>query len=109
MPSIPVTLQINMAPTDARHVGEILPHQLRRFGDQVDDILVVIDLNKGPSVDRRDWTTGEVTLRRVIEQWQERYPHLRSLDVDTSPEVAHSVADEFFGGEPIPEKDWRGA
>jgi hypothetical protein len=109
MLSSQVTLQINMAPTDAPHVGEILSHQLRQFGGQVDDILVVIDLNKGPSVDRRAWTDGEVALRRVIEYWQESYPHLRSLDVDTSPEISHRVADEFFADEAIPEKDWRGA
>ena len=104
-----VTLQINAAPTDAPHLDQILPHELRQLGRQVDEILVTIDLTRGPLVDPDVWSRGEVAVREIIERCQEDYPHLRTLDVDTSPEVAQQVADEFFGGEPIPDKDWRGA
>jgi hypothetical protein len=104
-----VTLQINMAPTDAPHVDDILPHELRQLGHQVDEILLTIDLTRGPLVDPEVWARGETELRRVIGRCKEDYPHLRSLDVDTSPAVAQQVADEFFGGEAIPDKDWRGA
>lgn len=109
MASAPVTLQINMAPTDAPHVDDILPHELRQLGRQVDEILLVIDLTKGPLVDPAVWANGEIALRKAIARCAEDYPHLRTIDVDTSPEVSQQVADEFFGGAEIPGKDWRGA
>jgi hypothetical protein len=104
-----VTLQINLAPTDLAHVREVLWHELRQFGDQVSEVLLVLDLNKNRMVPQAAWDEGQAGLRRLADQCAERYPHLRLLDVDTSPEVAQKVADEFSGGRPIPEKDWRGA
>ncbi len=104
-----VTLQINLAPTDLRHAREILPHELRQLGDQVAEILLVMDVNKNPMVDAAIWQRGKIGLRELAEECRERYPHLRLLEVDTSPEVARQVADVFSGGQPIPEKDWRGA
>lgn len=104
-----VTLQINVAPTDLRHMDDILAHELRQLGDQVSEILLVMDVNKNPLVDPGVWERGKVALRELAEKWREHYPHLRMIDVDTSPEVAKQVADVFSGGRPIPEKDWRGA
>jgi hypothetical protein len=104
-----VTLQINLAPTDLRHAREILPHELRQLGDQVAEILLVMDVNKNPMVDPAVWERGKIGLRELAEDCRERYPHLRLIDVDTSPAVAKQVADVFSGGRPIPEKDWRGA
>ena len=104
-----VTLQINLAPTDLRHAREILPHELRQLGDQVAEILLVMDLNRNRMVDPAVWEQGQAGLRALAQELGERYPHLRLLDVDASPAVAQQVADVFSGGQLIPEKDWRGA
>lgn len=104
-----VTLQINLAPTDLRHAQQILPHELRQLGDQVAEILLVLDVSKNPVVDPAVWERGKRGLRELAEACRERHPHLRLVDVDTSPEVAQQVADAFSGGRPIAEKDWRGA
>jgi len=104
-----VTLQINLAPTDLRHARHILPHELRQLGDQVAEILLVLDVHPNRLVDPAVWERGKVGLRELAEDSRQRYPKLRLLEVDTSPAVARQVADEFSGGRSIPEKDWRGA
>jgi hypothetical protein len=104
-----VTLQINLAPMDLRHVREILPHELRQLGDQVDEILLVLDDNPGPRVDRAVWERSKAGLERVAEECRERWPHLRLVEVDYSPATAKQVADAFAAGQLIPDKDWRGA
>jgi hypothetical protein len=104
-----VTLQINLAPMDLRHAREILPHQLRQLGDQVVEILLVVDVNKNPKVDPAAWKRGRAALRELAEACRERYPNLTLLEVDGSPAVAEQVADAFCGGQPLPERDWRGA
>jgi hypothetical protein len=40
------TVQINLAPTDLPHLIHILPHQIRQFGGQVDEILLTVDLHQ---------------------------------------------------------------
>src|SRR5260370_32205961 len=40
------TLKINLAPTDLPHLIHILPHQIRKFGGQVDEILLTLDLHQ---------------------------------------------------------------
>jgi hypothetical protein len=40
------TLQINLTPTDLLHLIHILPHQLRQFGGQVDEMLLTVDLHQ---------------------------------------------------------------
>lgn len=104
-----VSLQINLAPADLRHACEILPHELRQLGDQVAEVLLVLDVNKNRMVDPGVWEHGRVGLKELARQCRKRYPHLRLVEVDTTPSVAQAVADAFTGGEPIPDKDWRGA
>lgn len=104
-----VTLQINLAPMDLRHAREILPHELRQLGDQVAEILLVMDVSRNPRVDPAFWERGKAGLRELADACRQRYPHLRLVEVDSSPAVAKQVADVFSGGQPIPDKDWRGA
>ena len=104
-----VTLQVNLAPPDLRHAREILPHELRQLGHQVAEILLVLDLNRNRLGDPAAWANGEAGLRSLAEGLQERYPHLRLIEVDSSPDTALQVAQAFSGGEPLPQKDWRGA
>lgn len=104
-----VTLQINLAPTDLRHATEILPHELRQLGDQVSEILLVLDVNPNPMVAAEVWERGCRGLHELAESCREHYPHLRLVEADSSPEVAAQVAKTFSGGRPIPDRDWRGA
>jgi hypothetical protein len=109
MPIPDVTLQINLAPADLRHASVTLPHELRQFGGQVSEVLLTIDLNRNRLVDPHVWSRQLDGLRATIAACADLHPNLRSLDVDASPEVAAEVAAEWFGGEPIPAKDFRGA
>jgi hypothetical protein len=104
-----VTLQINLAPPDLRHVREILPHELRQLGDQVDEILLVMDLNRNRLGDPAVWRDGAAGLREFAASLERRYPHLRLIEVDASPGAVAKVAAEFTGSQPMPQKDWRGA
>jgi hypothetical protein len=94
---------------DLRHAREILPHELRQLGNQVDEILLVLDNNRGPRADPADWERGGVGLHDLADQCRDRWPHLRLVEVDYSPAAAEQVADAFAGGQWIPDKDWRGA
>ena len=41
-----VTLQINLAPTDLPHAVHVLPHQLRQWSGQVQEIVFTFDLHR---------------------------------------------------------------
>jgi len=38
-----ITLQINLAPPDVAHARHILPHQVRVWREQVDEVLFTLD------------------------------------------------------------------
>ena len=103
-----VTLQINLTPSDLPHAAHILPHQLRQWAGQVDEILFVVDTvgGRGPRYER--WNERIPGLRRLLEESCERYPHARCLDVDYSPAAAQALADALFGGHRVPLRDWNG-
>jgi len=60
-----VTLQISLAPTDFPHARYVLPHQLRQWAGQVDDVLLVVDVYRSRG--------------RFGDGWHERLPRLRRL------------------------------
>ncbi len=100
----PVTLQINLAPSDYRHAKYILPHQMRVWRGQVAEILLVIDLHRSSGRFSHRWEEGLeriFTLARSIEG-------ARVVTVDYTPPAAAAVAKEFFGGRRVPIKDHRG-
>jgi hypothetical protein len=104
-----VTLQINLAPTDLPHAVHTLPHQLRQWGHQVDEILLVVDLHKSRGKYSEGWSKRLPGLRRLIADCRAEYGHARCEDVDYSPSVARTLAQTYFGGRPLPTKDWNGA
>jgi hypothetical protein len=104
-----VTLQINVAPMDLRHVRETLPHQLRQLGSQVAEILLVMDASRNPRVDPDAWQRGSTGLRELAERCREDHENLRLIEVDTSGATKRQVAEAFANGQDIPEKNWRGA
>ena len=43
----PISMQITLTPSDLVEARVLLPHQIRVWGNQVDDILVLVDLPPG--------------------------------------------------------------
>jgi len=105
----PVTLQISLAPTDLPTAIHTLPHQLRQWGEQVDEILLTVDLHRSRGKFAEDWEERLPGLRRLIDDCCARYSHARSIDVDYDAETRDTVASTFFAGQSIPLKDYRGA
>jgi hypothetical protein len=104
MSAVPVTLQISLAPSDYRHAQQLLPHQVRAWRDQVDDILLTIDFHRSPGRFSARWEEGRDRILPLAQS----IPGARVAPVDYG-EAAHArVAAEFFGGQRIPKKDFRG-
>ncbi|NUN63523.1 hypothetical protein HCU40_01900 [Pseudanabaena biceps] len=103
-----VTLQINLAPSDFPHAKYILPHQLKQFGNQVDEILLILDLHRSAGKFSEGWEQGLPKVRNLINDICLHYPNAHLLEVDYSPESKLKVSNMFFNGKSIPPKDFRG-
>jgi hypothetical protein len=100
----PVTLQIGLTPADLPDVRLLLPHQLRTWGAQVHEILCLVDVPPMPA-DTRPPRLEE--LSDFFDSQRRSYPHLTWRLVDYSPEAVRRVEQEFYGGRPIPIRDYR--
>jgi hypothetical protein len=103
-----VTLQINLAPSDWLHAEHILPHQLRQFAHQVDEILLVLDLHRSAGRFAEGWEERLPKIKSLIDRCCKQYPHAHLKEVDYSPTALARVSAMFFGGKTIPPKDFRG-
>lgn len=103
-----VTLQINLAPTDLPWAKHIVPHQLRVWANQVDEILLVLDKHRSRGRYSACWHERLPGMLALLDEICDTYPHARTVDVDYSPEVAAHLADTYFGGTPLPPKDCSG-
>jgi len=103
-----VTLQINLAPSDWLHARYILPHQLRQFAQQVDEILLTLDLHRSYGRFSEGWQERLPKIKLLINECCDKYPHAHLKEVDYTPEVVAGVSAMFFGGNLIPPKDFRG-
>ena len=104
-----VTLQISLAPTDLPHAIHLVPHQLRQWASQVDEVLFVVDLHRSSGKFAEGWHERLPGLRALVTELCATYPHARSVDVDYRPETRAAVENIHFDGRPIPVKDHRGA
>jgi hypothetical protein len=101
----PVTLQINLAPRDFRFAKYLLSHQVRQWGGQVAEILLVIESRRSRGHFGEDWGDG----MKAILSLANSIPNARVISVDYSPQAQKAVAKEFFGSRRrLPAKDWRG-
>jgi hypothetical protein len=103
-----ITLEITLAPADVRHARHVLPHQLRVWAGQVDEIVCTLDVLSalGRRLDARD--PGVRALVDVVDACLAPYPHARRVLTDPSPARVEEVGRAFFAGGRIPLKDWRG-
>ncbi len=107
----PVTLQINVAPTDFPHAVHILPHQLRQWAGQVDEVLFTFDLHRTARGGRfgEGWEERLAPMRALLDGLCRDHPHARISEVDYGPEKMSEVAAAFTAGTLIPAKDTKGA
>jgi hypothetical protein len=104
-----VTLQINLAPPDVQHAVHVLPHQLRVWGGQVDEVLLTLDALR-PSAGRfsERWDELAPAMDALLARVERQHGHARIDVVDTSAEAVAAVGRRFFGVDRIPMKDSRG-
>lgn len=103
-----VTMQINLAPSDLPHARYTLPHQLRQWGRQVDEVVFVLDLHQSSGRYSQGWRERLPGMRRLLEDLCASHPGARMVEVDYTRAVAERLAARFFGGRPIHAKDWQG-
>lgn len=105
-----MTLQISLSPGDLLHVGAVLPHQLRTWAGQVDEVLLTVDTlpPRGATRFGKGWKEQGPALARLLEAQSRDYPNASVDEVDYGKQAASELADRFFGGRSVPEKDSRG-
>ncbi len=111
-PAMPVTLQINVAPTDLPHAVHTLPHQMRRFAAQVQEIIFTYDLHRTERGGRfaEGWEERRGPMGELLERLCGEHPHARVAEVDYDPARMRLLAGELFGpGSEMPVKDTKGA
>jgi hypothetical protein len=106
-----VTLQISVAPTDLPHAVHTLPHQLRQWSGQVQEILFTFDLHRTTRGGRfgEGWEERRAPMLELLEDLCRQHAGARVVTVDYTPEVVGEVARNFTGGSTIPPKDTKGA
>jgi len=105
----PVTLQINLAPTDYPHARLILPHQLRQLGPSVQEVLLVVDLHRSQGARFAEaWAERKPKMERLLSELSAADSRIRVVEVDYSPSTTRALSEQFFGGGRLPMKDSRG-
>ena len=82
-----VTLQINVAPVDLPHAAAILPHQLRQWGGQVQEILFTFDLHRTARGGHfgEGWEERREPMRELLEGLCREHPYARIAEIDYAP------------------------
>lgn len=104
-----VTLQINLAPSDLPHALHILPHQLKQWRRQVDEVLFTVDLHRSTGRFATRWEERLPGFLKLIEEYRTNDPAIHIHEVDYSNETRIRISKQFFGDQIIPAKDFIGA
>ena len=103
-----VTLQISLAPSDYAHVIHLLPHQLKVFGSQVDEILLTYDTHKSKGRFALNWEENNAKMWEFLENYSRQNSKVSLIKIDYSSQKRKEIAKKFFNRTSIPAKDWRG-
>ena len=103
-----VSLQISLAPADVGHARHILPHQLRQWAGQVQEILCTLDLRRSGGRFGEDWHVRSPQLVELVKSVCSEHPNARWVEVDYSRRARRVVSRAFFAGRRVPLKDYRG-
>jgi hypothetical protein len=105
---LPITLQISLAPSDYKHVIYLLPHQIKVFGNEVEEILLTYDTHKSKGRFSVNWEENNAKMWGFLEKFCSLNPKIRLIKIDYSKKKVKEVANFFFNKNKIPAKDWRG-
>jgi hypothetical protein len=106
---VPVTLQVSLTPTDYEHARHILPHQLRQWSSQVDEILLVVDLV--PSAGRFGANAEKYrpALIGLLDETCGSHRSARWIPVDYGQAARRNVRNAFMPRSwSMPKKDYLG-
>lgn len=101
----PVSMQITLTPADLEEVRHFLPHQLRVWGAQVDEVLCLVDDPPQPERERPRRPLDQ--LGQFLDEQRRTHPRLHWQLVDYSPEAIRRVETTFYGGRRVPLHDCR--
>ncbi len=107
----PVTLQVNVAPTDLPHARHTLPHQLRQWGGQVAEVLFTFDLHRTAKGGRfgEGFEQRLAPMRALLEELCAAHPNARVEEVDYGEARMRAIAEQLLAQDQIPAKDTKGA
>src|SRR4051794_13226553 len=105
-PGSPISMQVTLTPNDLAEARVLLPHQIRIWGNQADEILVLVDL---PPWRQRDAAgeRAEGELAGFLDQQRALHPHLDWKPMDYSRGAIARVEETFYGGRRVPMHDCR--
>lgn len=103
-----VTLVVNVAPPDLPTAKHTLPHQLRQWGKQVDEIVFVLDLHQSRGKYAEGWEERLPGIQRLLEDCCAEHAHARTIEVDYSPVIADRIRVAFLADDHFPAKDLLG-
>jgi hypothetical protein len=102
------SLQINLAPNDYLHAQYIVPHQIKTFINQVDEIVLILDTHRSKGRFGNNWDENLVNIKNLITAQCAIDKKIRTVDVEYSAGTMKKIAELFFGSAFIPKKDFRG-
>ncbi|SDD71934.1 hypothetical protein [Pedobacter soli] len=103
----PVSLQINLSPSDFRIAKFILPHQLKALANQVDEIILTVESKPSRGRFATGWTENIANLKSLLTDIAETF-EVKVIHVDYAEPKKREIAQYFFNSAYIPEKDFRG-
>lgn len=103
-----VTVQVNLAPADYPYAQHVLPHQLRQLDAVADEILLVNDLHRSPGRFGAAWEERKPLMDGLLASVAAAHRKVRVEQVDYSDATRQAVAQRFFAGKTVPQKDHRG-
>lgn len=99
-----VSLKISISPRDFRFIKYLLPHQLKVWNAQVDEILIVFDHH---GYDSEAYTHLILQINSLIDELKLQYEKLRLLLVDYSEKAKKEISSAYFNNKKVPEKTHR--
>lgn len=103
-----ITLQINAAPTDVRFLARTLSHQLNVLGPQADQVRITADIRPS-SKGRFHFSDEQISdFKEILTSFEKENEKVSVDYVDYSDETIQKVAQEIWGRDSLPVKDYRG-
>ena len=99
-----VSLKISISPRDFRLLKYLLPHQLKIWHGQVDEVLIVFDYH---GYDTGPYKKQISQITEFICDLERTYPKVCLVAVDYSDEAKAEVSRAYFDNKTVPEKTHR--